>query len=63
MEDLKDSKTDEYLGVLRQEVRLPDETAQLIIDLVTNHSKFENSSMVTMRETDSPLLLPIKLYE
>lgn len=60
-QDIKDKDTDEYKGTLRYEMRLPDETAQLIIDLVTNHSKFKNKTLVNIKETTNPHLTAAKI--
>ena len=60
--DAKSSETDEYVGTYMYELKLPDETAQKIIDLVTSHSRFNNCSIVNIAETNSPKLLESKVY-
>lgn len=62
-EDIIEKGTGKYKGTMRSEMRLPDETAQKIIDLVTGHSKFKNNTIVKIKETTSPMLMPPKIYE
>ncbi len=62
-EDIIDANTGKYKGTLRSEIRLPDETAQKIIDLLTDHSNLKNNTSIRIKETTNPNLTPPKLYE
>ena len=60
-EDIIEKGTGKYKGTMRSEMRLDDNTAQLIIDLLTNHSKFKNNTLVNIKETINPMLAPIEI--
>lgn len=62
-EDIIEKRTGKYKGTMRSEMRLPDETAQKIIDLVTGHSNLKNNTLVKIKETTNPMLMPPKVYE
>lgn len=59
--DIIEKGTGKYKGTMRSEMRLDDNTAQLIIDLLTNHSKFKNNTLVNIKETINPMLAPIEI--
>ena len=62
-EDILDINTGKYKGTLKSEIRLTDEAAQKIIDLITGYSKLENKTSVKIKETTNPNLSLPKLYE
>ena len=62
-EDLTEKGTDKYRGTFRYELKLPDEVAQKIVDLVTGHSDIQNSTQIRINTVEYPNLLPPKLYE
>ena len=62
-EDLINSKTNKYEGTLRYELKLPDETAQKLLDLLLDNSEFDNKTLVTLKKTNSPNLTPMEVYE
>ena len=53
----------EYKGTIRKEIRLDDDTAQKIIDLITNHSPYTNETTIRLEEVNTPNLHPVKVYE
>lgn len=54
---------DKYKGTIRKEVRLDDNTAQILIDLITGYSKFKNESTIKLEEVKTPQMHPVKVYE
>ena len=60
-EDLE--KNGKYRGTLRYEMKLPDEVAQKVVDLVTGHSTYKNKTAIKIKTVDYPNLHPIKLYD
>lgn len=57
-EDIRNKNTGKIEGTFRSEMRIPDETAQKIIDLLTGHSRLKNSTIVKIKETTNPYPMP-----
>jgi hypothetical protein len=49
-------------GMIR-EVRLDDKTAQYLVDLLTNDTKWNNKTLITYSETTNPRVLPPRVLE
>ena len=60
-EDLLD-ENGQYISGIEKEIRLDDDTAQKLIDLVTNHSKWKNNTFIKICETKSERLFPTTKY-
>ncbi len=60
-EDLLD-ESGKYLGSLETEIKLDDDTAQKLIDLITGHSNWKNNTGIRIYETTSNMLRPGKRY-
>lgn len=60
-EDLLDEKGN-YQGSLETEIKLDDESAQKLIDLITGHSNWKNNTGIRIYETKSAMLKPGKRY-
>lgn len=60
-EDLLDEGGN-YLGSLETEIKLDDDTAQKLIDLITGHSNWKNNTGIRIYETTSDMLKPGKRY-
>lgn len=54
---------DKYKGTIRREIKLDDETAQIIIDLITNHSKYKNKTFVKIEEVKTPNLHSVEVLD
>lgn len=61
--DILEQESGKYKGTIRSEMRLPDDVAQDIVDLITNYSKFQDKTNVKIKEVNTANLLPTKLYE
>ena len=60
-EDLLD-ENGQYIGGIEKEIRLDDGTAQKLIDLITNHSNWKNSTFIKICETKSERQYPTTKY-
>lgn len=48
--------------VMEREVKLDDESAQFLIDLKTNDTKWNDKTKITFSETTNPKVMPPKVY-
>lgn len=49
-------------NVMEREVKLDDESAQLLIDLMSGDTKWNNKTSITYSETTNPKVMPPKVY-
>lgn len=62
-QDARDPETEKYIGTYVYELKLPDNVAQEIVDLVTSNSKYNNKSLIKIDETTSVELLTPKFWQ
>lgn len=54
-------KSDEDLAFIKREVRLPDEVANEIIDLIVGDAKYANLTNIEFKKTTNPKLTPMSV--
>ncbi len=59
--DVYDSD-ENYKGTIKTEKRIDDKSAQLIIDLLTNHTQWNNETSINFVEVSTPKLMPTEVY-
>jgi hypothetical protein len=61
--DVLEEESGKFKGTIRNEMRLPDEVAQKIVDVITDYSRFKNKTNLKIREVNFADLIPTRLFE
>ncbi len=62
-EDIADKTGNKHIGTMWSEIRLDHNSAQDLINLITNHTKWENKTGIKFERTTNPNVIPPKLIK